>query len=171
MPQLVLPIFPVGSSSITAELTFERRDGRVTYFHGLMPVFAHDEGDIRTFRMITAQFCVQGSARECDIVRAFGVPAISVKRAVKRYRTGGPAAFYVPRRTRGPAVLTPEVVAAAQAKLDLGQEPSAVAAALDLKPDTLRKAIAAGRLHRSVKKGDPVRTRNVRRPGRRASAV
>jgi len=53
---MVLPIFPEGSTHITSELTFEKRDGRVTYFHGLMPVFVHDEDDIRSFRMVTAQF-------------------------------------------------------------------------------------------------------------------
>jgi transposase len=40
--------------------------------------------------MITAQFCVNGNAKQMDIVRAFGVTKISVKRAVKRYREQGP---------------------------------------------------------------------------------
>jgi phage portal protein BeeE len=36
--------------------------------------------------MITAQFCESGNAKQAEIARAFGVPPISVKRAVKLYR-------------------------------------------------------------------------------------
>jgi len=43
MPQLQLPIFPDGLISITEDLAFQREDGKVVYFHGLMPVFQHDQ--------------------------------------------------------------------------------------------------------------------------------
>jgi hypothetical protein len=36
--------------------------------------------------MITSQFCVNGCAKQSDIIRAFGVTSISVKRSVKTYR-------------------------------------------------------------------------------------
>ena len=94
MPQLVLPIFPEGATQITPELTFEKRDGWVTYFHGLMPVFRHEEDDIQSFRMITSQFCGNGNATQAQITKAFGVPGISVKRAVKLYREKGPSGFF-----------------------------------------------------------------------------
>jgi transposase len=117
-----------------------------------MPVFVHAEDDVESFRMITAQFCVNGNARQADIVRAFGVTKISLKRAVKRYREEGPKGFYQPRKRRGPAVLTPEVVEQAQRLLDEGLETPEVADRLDIKRDTLRKAVSAGRLHKPVKK-------------------
>ncbi|MCG6867267.1 MAG: hypothetical protein LJE91_00625 [Gammaproteobacteria bacterium] len=44
MPQIQLPIFPEGVTPITAVLAFGKRDGRVTYFNGSMPVFVHDGG-------------------------------------------------------------------------------------------------------------------------------
>lgn len=94
MPQLVLPIFPQGATQITPELTFEKRDGWVTYFHGLMPVFRHEEDDVQSFRMITSQFCANGNAKQAQITKAFGVPAISVKRSVKLYREKGPSGFF-----------------------------------------------------------------------------
>ena len=109
MPQMHLPLFPDGVEHITAELAFERKDGQVTYFNGHMPVFIHAEADTATFRMITAQFCINGNAKQTDISRAFGITLISVKRAVKRYRQRGPAGFYEAPRRRGSAVLT-EVV-------------------------------------------------------------
>jgi len=48
-----------------------------------MPVFVHDESDLQTFRMITSQFYINGNATQAEICRAFGVPSITVKRAVK----------------------------------------------------------------------------------------
>ena len=94
MPQMHLPLFPDGVEHITADLAFEKKDGQVTYFNGHMPVFIHAEEDTATFRMITAQFCINGNAKQADISRAFGITLISVKRAVKRYRQRGPAGFY-----------------------------------------------------------------------------
>ena len=152
MPQIQLPFFPEGVTHITALLAFSKRDGRVTYFNGSMPVFVHDEQDQASFQMITAQFCVNGNAKQMDIVRAFGVSKISLKRAVKRYRKEGPRGFYTPRKRRGPAVLTSAVLSEAQQLLDEGLEPSEVADRLGIKRDTFSKAIRAGRLHKPVKK-------------------
>ena len=152
MPQMHLPLFPDGVEHITAELAFERKDGQVTYFNGHMPVFIHAEADTATFRMITAQFCINGNAKQADISRAFGITLISVKRAVKRYRQRGPAGFYEAPRRRGSAVLTEVVLKQAQERLDEGWETSAVAEQLGVKRDTLAKAISAGRLHKPAKK-------------------
>lgn len=152
MPQLQFPFFPEGVTHITALLAFRKHDGQVTYFNGSMPVFVHDETDTDSFRMIAAQFCINGNARQADIVRAVGVTAISLKRAVKRYRLEGPRGFYTPRRTRGPAVLAAPVLAAAQQLFDDGLETTQVAERLGVKPDTLSKAVRAGRLHKTVKK-------------------
>jgi prepilin-type processing-associated H-X9-DG protein len=154
MPQMHLPFFPDGVEHITAELAFEKRDGWVTYFNGHMPVFVHAEGDIATFCMITAQFCINGNATQAEISRAFGVTPISVKRAVKRYRKKGVAGFYEEPNRRGPAVLTEAVLKQAQGLLDEGLETSEVAEQLAVKRDTLAKAIRAGRLHKLTKKKD-----------------
>jgi transposase-like protein len=155
MPQTELPFFPEGVTHITPLLAFRKEDGRVTYFNGSMPVFVHEEGDLASFRMITAQFCVNGNAKQAEIARAFGVPKISLKRAVKRYREEGPRGFYAPRKRRGPAVLTPAVLAEAQPLLDEGLETAQVADRLGIKRDTLSKAVRAGRLHQGVKKTHP----------------
>lgn len=152
MPQVQFPFFPAGVTHITALSAFSQRDGQVTYFNGSMPVFVHEAADVASFRMITAPFCVNGHARQAEMVRAFGVTKISLKRAVKRYREEGPKGFYRPRGHRGPAVLTPEVLIEAQRLLDDGLETAEVADRLDIKRDTLSKAVRAGRLHKPVKK-------------------
>jgi len=152
MPQIQLPFFPEGVTHITPLLGFCVEDGRVTYFNGSMPVFAHDRDDVATFRMVTAQFCVNGNARQAEIAKVFGIPKVTVKRAVKRYREEGPRGFYVPCKTRGAAVLTPDVLAEAQGLLDEGLETVDVARRLEILPDTLSKAVRAGRLRKCAKK-------------------
>jgi hypothetical protein len=152
MPQLQLPIFPDGVTYITNQLAFKNEDGQVTYFNGIMPVFSHAESDIATFRMITSQFCVTGHVKQSDIIRAFGVTSISVKRSVKIYREKGPKGFYAPRVTRGPAVLVEDVVSEIEGRLAGGATPAEVAKTLGMKLNTIQKAMREGRIRAAVKK-------------------
>lgn len=152
MPQIQFPFFPEGVSHITPLLAFAKSEGRVTYFAGGMPVFSHDEKDLASFRMITAQFCENGNAKQAEISRAFGVAKITVKRAVKRYRESGPEGFYAVKKTRGATVLTVLVLAEAQALLNAGVTAPEVADRFGIKRDTLAKAVAAGRLNVPAKK-------------------
>lgn len=152
MPQLQLPIFPEGMTMINANLGVVTKDGTVTYIYGSLPIFSHAVDDLKTFRMITSQLYVNGSAKQADICRAFGVSRISVKRSVKLYREKGIAGFFEPPRQRGPAVLTPEVLQKVQSMLDNEQTIPEIAGELNLKADTLRKAISSGKLHKPQKK-------------------
>ncbi len=146
-------MFPAGVTHITNELAFERRDGKIAYFNGHMPVFVHAEDDVATFRMITSQFCESGYAKQCDIIRAFGVTSISVKRAVKLYRERGTKGFLcTAARSRGPAVLTAGVMAEIESLLVAGVSLAEVAQKLGLKLNTLQKAVSAGRIRHAAKK-------------------
>ncbi len=155
MPQLVLPIFAQGVIHINSGLAYKKENGRIYYFNGdEMPVFSHDETDVRSFRMITSQFYVNGNATQAEIIRTFGIPAISMKRAVKIFRTHGPAGFFVSMQPkRKPRVLTPEVINRVQTLLDDGNDVQSISSRLGLKKDTLQKAIREGRL----KKKSPYR--------------
>lgn len=152
MPQAQLPFFPYGTTEINANLAFERHGDLVTYFHGLLPVFQHHVSDTKTFHLIASQFYVNDNATQAEMCRAFGVTSISLKRAVKCHREKGAAGFYEEPARRGAVVLTPAVLAKAQQQLDEGSEIAEVAAELAIKPDTLRKAVAAGKLHTPWKK-------------------
>jgi hypothetical protein len=152
MPQLHLPLFPSGAIEITPGLSFSRTDDSVTYFHFDMPIFSHPQNDRASFRFISALLHVTCAAKQADICRAFGIPKINVKRAVKLYREKGSAGFFAERAYRGAAVLTEPVMQQAQSQLDAGQNPGEVAALLGIKPDTFNKAVRAGRLHVAVKK-------------------
>ena len=152
MPQLQLPIFPQGVTEITSDLAFGREDERITYYHGTLPVFSHQQDDLATFRMITSQFIEAGHVTQAQIARAFGIALVTVKRSVKRYREQGVRGFYAERKTRGAAVLTDVVLIQVQQRLDEGLTVKDIAAELNLKKDTLDKAVRAGRLHVAKKK-------------------
>jgi hypothetical protein len=156
MAQLQLPVFPEGVTQLSADLGVCSRDGRVSYFYGTLPVFTHDAKDVKSFRMFTSQLYVDGKVKQADLVRTFGVSAISVKRAVKLFEQAGPGGFWRSRPVRGPSVLRPEVLKQAQERLDQGRTLQEVAAQLKIKYDTMRKAVRAGRLHEGVKKTKPL---------------
>ena len=152
MPQLLLPIFPANLTSITEDMAFQREAGKVVYFHGMLPVFQHDEKDLKSFRLFSSQLIANGTVRQRDIARAFGVPLATVKRYMKVYREQGAAGFFRARRRRSASVLTPEVKQRAQALLDQGKSVPEVSREVCVAANTLHKAIRAGRLHEFKKK-------------------
>lgn len=146
MPQLQLPIFPAGSILINRQVGIKRKDDQIYYFHGLLPVFSHAVDDIKSFRFITSQLVICGNVKQREIVKAFGVSSINVKRNVKLLREEGSEGFFKAKNVRSTHVLTPEVIKKAQRLLYEGQSPSEVGKRLNLKADTVRKAIYSGRL-------------------------
>ena len=114
MPQALLPLISEDATRISDLISVVRRDGHWFYFCGTQPVFQHFEGDLRSFRMFTAQLCVQGVCKQADIIKAFGVSKSSVLRSVKKYRQEGIQGFYRMRRNRGAPVMTPQVIKEAQ---------------------------------------------------------
>jgi transposase len=109
-------------------------------------VFTHHEDDHKSFQIFASQLYINGNCKQMDIVRAFGVSAISVKRWVKKYREGGSGAFFTKPKQRKPRVLTADVISRAQELLDEGWPRSRIAEELSLKPDTLYQAVRSGRL-------------------------
>ena len=150
MPQIQLPIFPASSSAITPELAFEQRDGQVFYFNGHLPVFTHPVEDIASFRLFTSQLIANGSASQGQIANAFGVPRITVKRACKKLRDEGAAGFFRPRPPRQGHKLDALRLPDAQALLDAGLDVPAIGGRLGVLPNTLHKAIRAGRLKKKI---------------------
>jgi transposase len=171
MPQVQLPFFPEGVTSINADLAFIKENDRITYFNGTMPVFGHASSDHRTFKMITAQFCVTGNTKLVEISRAFGVPEITVKRAVKLYREEGPEGFYKKRKPRGPAVLTEAVLNQAQQLFDKGLDLAEVADRLGVKSNTLSKAVRAGRVHQRAPNQEVIASSKSARSAEDSSAA
>ena len=146
MPQALLAFIPDGASRINDWISVVKENGQWTWFLGTHPICDHCESDRTTFRWFTAQLIEQGTCRQCEIVKAFGVSANAVKRAVKLYREGGVEAFYRPRGKRAANVMTADVIAQAEDLLRRGRSRSETADQLGIKPNTLSKAIQQGRL-------------------------
>jgi hypothetical protein len=147
MPQMQLPIFPAGITEINNQIAVEKREGMVYYVYGHLPVFQHGEGDVRAFRMFTSQMIINGTVKPKEIVRAFGVPMVTVKRYVKVMRERGSEGFYVAKaRHSSASVLKGEVLERAQQLLDEGRSVPEIAGELKVLANTLHKAICAGRL-------------------------
>jgi len=151
MPQIQLPLFPPELIEINRTISFQKRDGRVYYFHYLSPIYSHEEGDMQSFRYITSQLIVNGNVKQIEVANAFGISYISVKRGVKRLKEEGPSEFYKKRQGRTAHVLTDEIIEKAQNLLNKGGSPGEVAKILKLKANTIRKAIQGGRLKKKKK--------------------
>jgi transposase len=103
--------------------------------------------------MIVSQLYVNGAVRQANLVRAFQIKPLAVKRWVKRYRVDGARAFFQTQKGGSkPRVLTAEVRERVQSRLDQGQSLSEIARELALKYDVLRKAVGDGRLKKPAKK-------------------
>jgi len=152
MPQVQLPIFPEGSTPISAELAFTCRDGQVVYLNGHLPVFIHPKEDLAAFRFFTSQLLANGTVTQVQIVKAFGVPLTTVKRYVRTFHQGGAKAFFSPPAPRHGHRLTPELLLQTQGLLDQAWGVAAVARELGVLASTIHKAIAHGRLKPAKKK-------------------
>jgi hypothetical protein len=160
MPQLQLPIFPAGVTEINSQIAVQKEAGTVCYIHGHLPVFQHEEQDVRSFRMFTSQMIASGTVKPKEIVQTFGVPMVTVKRYVKIYRDHGAKGFYVPQSHHSSAsVLKGPVLEQAQLLLDGGRSVPEVAAEVKVLTNTLHKAIRAGRLRGVQKKATATRAR------------
>ena len=155
MPQIQLPMFPSGATAINESLGCECREGQVVYINGHLPVFTHAQGDLESFRFFTTQLIVNGTATQGEIARAFGVPLVSIKRYVKRYRQKGAKSFFRSPERREGCQLTTEMLLKARGLLEEGQSVPEVSRATGVLANTIHKAIRAGRLPRPAKKKTP----------------
>ena len=155
-----LPMFPAGVTEINHRVAVEAKDGRVCYVHGHLPVFQHEETDVRSFRMFTSQMIEAGTVKPKEIVQTFGVPMVTVKRYMKVYREHGVKGFYESKlRHSSASKLKGETLERAQQLLDEGRSVPEVVEELNVLGNTVHKAIRAGRLSRppSQKKANPQR--------------
>jgi transposase len=152
MPQVQLPVFPDGTTLINSDLGVVRQGQQVVYVNGHLPVFTHEVEDLASFRLITTQLVVNGTATQSEIVKTFGVPQRTVKRYCQKYRREGAAGFYKPAARRKGHRLTPERLAEVQGMLDQGQTPPEISRRTGLLISTLHKAIDQGRLKQIKKK-------------------
>ena len=161
--QTILPLIPEGSSNINDILSVVQEEDVWTYYIGVFPVYSHKASDHNHFRLTIAQLVDSGTCRICELISAFGISKNKVLRAVKQLRKRGASSFFEKRNTRKKGtILTPEKLIEAQKLLDRGAERDEVARTLDVKYDTLRKAINDGRLNEPEVKNPCITTLSER---------
>lgn len=152
--QLRLPCYRDEPVHVSDAVSVVRRDGVVWWFHQGMPIGSHAVSDVASFRHQSSMLCDGGACALVEIERAFGVTAISVKRALKQYRQGGARSFFERKRTvREGSVMTPARLEEIQRLIDQGLSDRQIAERLGLKRDTIYRTVKAGRLHRPEKGG------------------
>lgn len=150
MPQLMLPVFPKETEYINEHIGFIQRDGKVWYFNGAMPIFHHDVRDLSSFKMFVSQLYIMGNVKQAEIVRAFGITKEAIRRWVKKYREQGAESFFAKPTGRGPTVLTPEKLEEIQKYIDSGLATGDIAEIVDVKKDTILKAIQSKKLKKKT---------------------
>jgi hypothetical protein len=130
----------------------------------------HAKSDLASFRLFTSQLIVQGSATQGHIAKAFGVPLVAIKRGTKLYRTRGAAGFFVRGARRQGSQLNGFRLEQARSLIEQGQLLRVVSQQTGVLADTLRKAIAAGRLP-ALKKSQPLSRATAARARRSARAA
>ena len=96
------------------------------------------------------------------LVKAFGIPPVTLKRAVKLYREKGAKGFFEPKRRGGPRVLTPAVVEEIERFLDDNKDITDIAKQMGIKKDTIVKGMQQGRLKKNKRKNDSLTTKSQR---------
>lgn len=147
MAQVQLPFFPEDITYINNMIGVKKVDDEIFYFNAAMPIYFHNKDDYQSFRYITSQMVCLGTVKQVEIINTFKVSKESVKRWVKKYRESGGKGFFGTRKgVRKGHVLNKEALADAQGMLNQGKMAKEIGVSLEIKPDTLRKAIRDGRL-------------------------
>jgi transposase len=106
------------------------------------------------FHWYTSLLCESENSevKQMDIVRAFNVSKISVKRAVKKYRKAGGNVkfFFKSRKGRGALVLTAEKIREIEEYMRTGKSISDISKIMLIKADTIKKSISAGKIKKKL---------------------
>ena len=142
-----VPTLATGSTMISDVVCVENLNGVWTYSVYLWPIYTHEQSQRAQFRYIAATLINAGLCKQVEIVRAFGVDRKMLGRAQQQLRERGTESFFEKRTGRkGGTVLNEERLTQAQQLLNEGLSRAEVSAQLQIKTDTLRKALKDGRL-------------------------
>lgn len=149
MKQIILPLIPSGATSLSDILSVETVNDVMVYYQGAFPIFTHPKDDKRSHYMFIGHLIAEGRCKFTVVQKALGIPKTSLHRIVNKYKAKGIAAFYEERKTRkGGIILTKDIKQKVQTMLNNGMSVSDVAEHLEIKYDTIQKAIQDGRLYK-----------------------
>lgn len=119
----------------------------VQYLLSGLPMYAHNDDDIESFRFITSNCIHQGLCRKIDIERCFGVTEASVQRWYNVFLKEGERGFFGNDNRKGVASkLVGARLQRIQSKLDKGQSVNSIANEEGVLEGTIRYSIKQGYL-------------------------
>lgn len=146
--QLQLPIFSRETKLISDCVGYYTKDGIVQYIVNGLPVFAHGEDDINSFRYIVSNFIDQGLCKRIEVHRAFHVSDDSIYRYFKLYKDKGADGFFG-ERARSKRRCHKVVGAMSeriQKQIDEGRSINSIAKEVGISEGTIRYQIQQGYL-------------------------
>lgn len=149
--QLQLPIFSDETILISACVGYYTQDGLVHYIVNGLPVFAHGEDDLNSFRYITSNFIAQGLCSKAEVQRAFHVSDDSIYRYCKLYNDKGADGFFGERARskRRCHKVVGAVSEKIQKQINEGKSINSIAKGLGISEGTIRYQIQKGYLKKS----------------------
>jgi len=150
--QLRLPIFSRETTLISDCVGYYTKDGIVQYIVNGLPVFAHGEEDLNSFRYIVSNFIDQGLCKRVEVQRAFHVSDDSIYRYFKLYKEKGADGFFGerPRSKRRSHKVVGETTVHIQKELDKGRSVNSIAKELGISEGTIRYQIQQGYLKKKT---------------------
>jgi len=131
---------------------YQKKEKKIYYFVGQAIIGFHDEKNHESFRWTTSLLIETGNVKQSEIIRAFGLSEISVKRYIKKYREaeGDPTKYFKPRNTRGAVVLTAEKIKEIEGYYAEGKTRTEAASLSGIKADTIKKGERAGKVKKKL---------------------
>jgi transposase-like protein len=151
MPQLLLPGFPVGATTVNETVSVYVEEGHSVWLLGQIEIFRHAQEDHAGFKTIVSALMNGGLVRPSELERSdLKLTHRTLMNWRKQYQKHGAAAFYRIQRPR-PAgrVMTSAKVSSCQRMFEAGQSIAEVAREAGINESTLRKAIARGVLSKA----------------------
>ena len=141
-----MPLIPEGATEINEKVSLFEENSMAYYFIFGVPLFEHWKDDRTGFKIVISMLIHKGYCRNCEILKHFPISKGTLKNWVRKYKNGGISTFSHRKKRSNCIVLTESVKAQVQGLLNNGYTKSEIANELDIKYDTIRKAITSGRL-------------------------
>ena len=127
---------------ITLTLGVREQNGFIYFLHSGMPIFSHENGNLKKFRYITSNLILQGLCTNQDIVDTFHVSTDSVRRWKRLLSEKGEQAFFIDETRHGWShKLLPPVLVLIQENLDQCQSVNSIAKEEELSESGIRATI------------------------------
>jgi hypothetical protein len=149
--QLQLPIFSTEATRISDIAGYLKKDGIIQYIINGLPVYAHGEDDLTSFRFFTSNLIQQGLCKKIEIHRAFNVSEDSVIRYFKKFEEEGADGFFgkETKRKSSASKIVGKKIEDIQKKLDKKQSVLSIAKEEGVSEGSIRYQISQGVLKKS----------------------